>query len=198
MAGLALGGGLLARSRAAAPRHVMPESKDGNLVVGLCDGKTTAEVPGVKDGETLSRTQAQSVSDRLMAEWRRKNPQVRWEDAPVEVAQVPPLTAPPAQRGGNLENEFRGHEFRIRRTRSGQFRPKRKLPQLNCQLRIFLSKLRQPAQERAQSRAQTTRAPRPEVSQPPPEARVELVSPSQVWSSLPQVAPAEPPPTQAH
>jgi len=94
MAGLALGGGLLARSRAEGPRHVVAASKDGNLVVGLCDGKTTAEVPGVKDGETLSRTQAQSVSDRLMAEWRRKNPQVRWEDAPVEVAQVPPLTAP--------------------------------------------------------------------------------------------------------
>jgi thiosulfate dehydrogenase len=93
MAGLALGGALLARSRAAGPQHSVPASKDGNLVVGLCDGQTSAEVPGVREGETLSRAQAQEVSERLMAEWRRKNPQARWEDAAVEVAQVPPTQA---------------------------------------------------------------------------------------------------------
>jgi hypothetical protein len=86
IAGLALGGGFLARSRAESPRHVVPASKDGTLVVGLCDGVTTAEVPGVKEGERLSRADAQAVSDRLMAEWRRKNPDAHWE----EVAQVPP------------------------------------------------------------------------------------------------------------
>jgi hypothetical protein len=100
MAGLALGGVLLARSRAASPRHAVPASKEGNLVVGLCDGKTTAEVPGVKEGETLSREQAQAVSDRLMAEWRRKNPGARWEDAAIEVAQVPPERVVAAPQAG--------------------------------------------------------------------------------------------------
>jgi hypothetical protein len=98
LTGLALAGALLARSRAEAPRHAVPASRNGDLVVGLCDGETTAEVPGVKEGGTLSRAQARAVSDRLMAEWRRKHPDARWEDAPVEVAQVPP--APQAQPGG--------------------------------------------------------------------------------------------------
>src|SRR5690242_21812468 len=78
---VALGGGWLARSHAEAPHHVVPPSSDGNLVVGLCDGVTSAEVPGVKDGERLTRAQAQAVSDQLMEEWRRKNPQADWGDA---------------------------------------------------------------------------------------------------------------------
>ena len=89
VAALAVGGALLARSRAGeTPHHAVPPSKNGNLVVGLCDGVTSAEVPGVKEGETPTREQAQVVSDHLMAEWRRKNPGARWDDAPVEVAQA--------------------------------------------------------------------------------------------------------------
>jgi len=85
----ALGGGWLARSRAETPHHVVPSSSAGNLVVGLCDGVTSAEVPGVKEGERLTRAQAQAVSDQLMAEWRRKNPQAKWDDAPaVRLAQA--------------------------------------------------------------------------------------------------------------
>jgi thiosulfate dehydrogenase len=85
---LVLGGVAIARSGSQAPQHQLPESKDGNIVVGLCDGKTAAEIPGVKQGETPTREQAQAVSDALMAEWRRKNPGARWEDPPVAVAQA--------------------------------------------------------------------------------------------------------------
>ena len=81
-----LGGGVWMRLRAEQPaRHVVPKSADGNLVVELCDGETSAEVKGVKEGETMSRTQAQQVSDQLMTAWRRKNPDANW-DEPVRVA----------------------------------------------------------------------------------------------------------------
>lgn len=80
--------GVAARSGADGPRHDVPKSKDGNLVVALCDGETTVEVDGVAEGETLTREQAQRVSDQLMAEWRKKNPDARWDDAPVQVAQA--------------------------------------------------------------------------------------------------------------
>lgn len=60
------------------PHHNPPVSADGNLVVMLCDGETSIEVPGVKPGEPLSRNQAQWVADRLMAEWSRKHPDAEW------------------------------------------------------------------------------------------------------------------------
>jgi hypothetical protein len=85
---LALGGTFAARSAADAPRHDVPKSKDGNLVVALCDGETTMEVAGVKDGGSMNREQAQAVSEALMQEWKRKNPNARWEDAPVQLAQA--------------------------------------------------------------------------------------------------------------
>src|SRR6185436_656753 len=95
---------LLRRSRADSPEHVVPKSSSGNVVVALCDGETTAEMPGVKEGETPTQAQAQDVADRLMAEWRRKNPDARWEepvrlaqaDSPVPAAPSPGAVAPPA------------------------------------------------------------------------------------------------------
>ncbi len=85
--------GVAARSGADGPghelpKHDVPKSKDGNLVVALCDGETTVEVEGVAEGEELTREQAQSVADQLMAEWKKKNPNARWEDRPVQVAQA--------------------------------------------------------------------------------------------------------------
>ncbi|HEY8514312.1 MAG TPA: cytochrome C [Candidatus Binatia bacterium] len=85
--------GVAARSGADGPRqdlpkHDVPKSKDGNLVVALCDGETTVEVEGVAEGQELTREQAQRVSDQLMAEWKKKNPNARWEDRPVQVAQA--------------------------------------------------------------------------------------------------------------
>ena len=35
------------------PKHQVPKSKDGNLVVGMCDGKTSLEVAGVKEGTLI-------------------------------------------------------------------------------------------------------------------------------------------------
>jgi thiosulfate dehydrogenase len=92
---IALGGTFAARSGADAPRHDVPVAKDGNLVVALCDGETTMEVAGVKNGETMDRARAQAVSDALMQEWRRKNPGARWEDEPVRLAQANPGVAGP-------------------------------------------------------------------------------------------------------
>src|SRR3954466_721031 len=66
---------------AAAPKppHTLPAAKAGGTVVGLCDGETSLEVRALKPGEALSHEEAQSVSDRLMAEWRKKHPEARWE-----------------------------------------------------------------------------------------------------------------------
>ncbi|MEW6271450.1 MAG: cytochrome C [Thermodesulfobacteriota bacterium] len=98
VAALAVAVGFAARSGADGPRHDVPKSKDGNLVVALCDGETTLEVEGVEEGEALTREQAQRVSDQLMAEWRKKNPDARWDEAPVQLAQAG-TTSPPVAAG---------------------------------------------------------------------------------------------------
>jgi len=69
---------------AALPKHNIPAAPDGNLVVGLCDGQTWVEVPGVKAGQPMSREQAQWAADRLMEEWRAKNPDKDWVNSAVE------------------------------------------------------------------------------------------------------------------
>jgi SoxA/TsdA, cytochrome c domain len=95
---LALAGSaaLLARSRAEPLRHASPPSPDGNMVVTLCDGETSAEIPGVKEGAHPTRQQAQAVVDRLMGEWRRKHPEARWETAQADLGQGEPAApAPP-------------------------------------------------------------------------------------------------------
>jgi thiosulfate dehydrogenase len=85
--------------RADMPRHDSPPSASGNLVVELCDGQTAAEIPGVKEGETPTREQAQAVVDQLMTEWRRKNPNASWDAEPMRVAQagVPQAGTAPRQ-----------------------------------------------------------------------------------------------------
>src|SRR4051794_16086226 len=55
------------------PQHKLPPSADGNLVVGLCDGETSVEVPGVRPGEALTPEQGRQVAEALMREWRRKH-----------------------------------------------------------------------------------------------------------------------------
>jgi thiosulfate dehydrogenase len=77
--------------------HVLPISKDGNLVVGLCDGETSVEVAGMKPGDSMTREQGQQVADALMAEWRRKHPDADWvvAEATTELSQPGPTGASP-------------------------------------------------------------------------------------------------------
>ncbi|WP_375770667.1 cytochrome C [Archangium gephyra] len=77
------------------PRHELPPSQEGNLVLGLCDGETSLEVKGVKEGEPLSREQALQVTSQLMQEWRRKNPDARWDVVAQAPAPKPPGPANP-------------------------------------------------------------------------------------------------------
>ncbi|WNZ61604.1 cytochrome C [Myxococcus sp. MxC21-1] len=80
-------------------KHELPVSKDGNLVVGLCDGETSMEVKGVKAGQSLTRAQAQHVSGALMEEWLRKNPNANWDPAPMMAqAPAPGSTTPRTQQ----------------------------------------------------------------------------------------------------
>lgn len=98
-----------AASAEDTPKHALPPAQKGGTVIGMCDGKTSLEVADLKPGEKLSREKAQTVSDQLMDEWRKKNPDARW-DAPAQVAQagagssggarsppaVPPTQPPPS------------------------------------------------------------------------------------------------------
>ncbi|HEX9461298.1 MAG TPA: cytochrome C [Alphaproteobacteria bacterium] len=72
------------------PHHRVPPSPAGNMVVALCDGETSIEVPGKKPGDTLSRDQAQQVADALMSEWRRKHHDAEWITAENEPQHAPP------------------------------------------------------------------------------------------------------------
>lgn len=69
------------------PHHKVPDSLNGNLVVGLCDGETWTEVPGVKPGDPMTRAQAQQVADNLMAQWRAKHPDAAWVVAEADPQQ---------------------------------------------------------------------------------------------------------------
>jgi hypothetical protein len=87
--------------RVEPPRHDAPPSASGNLVVALCDGQTAAEIPGVKEGETPTREQAQAVVDQLMTEWRQKNPDADWQTEPMRIAQAgSPAPGAVPQAGG--------------------------------------------------------------------------------------------------
>jgi thiosulfate dehydrogenase len=97
------------------PRHPLPKAEHGGTVVGLCDGETTTELD-VPPGK-MTREQAQAASDKLMAEWRKKHPEVPWDDvvaqngtpthergsaaqaAPTTSTKAPPATQPHAQVG---------------------------------------------------------------------------------------------------
>jgi thiosulfate dehydrogenase len=77
------------------PKHDAPETSNGNVVVALCDGKTTLEVKGLKPGQTMDATEAKSVADELMLAWAKKNPGVQWEMA----AAAEPQSAPKDAKG---------------------------------------------------------------------------------------------------
>ena len=129
---LALGGIVLAQSRTTGlPRHDARPSPSGNLVVALCDGKTTTEMPGVKEGETPTPEQARAAVDALMDEWRRKNPGAGWDDKrPARLADAaqpkgaaPAAGAPAATDvpGGQTYGAFSERDARIWQAETEKF-----------------------------------------------------------------------------
>jgi thiosulfate dehydrogenase len=84
------------------PRHELPPSADGNLVVGLCDGETSIEVKGVKPGDPMTREQGQQIADTLMQEWRRKHPDAAWVVAAADI-QPPPKPLSESGPSGTAE-----------------------------------------------------------------------------------------------
>jgi thiosulfate dehydrogenase len=78
---LVSGAGVALARDGGNPKHDAPATApNGDLVVALCDGQTTAVVTGVKAGQALTPAQAHGVSDELMGQWKKKNPQSHWDD----------------------------------------------------------------------------------------------------------------------
>src|SRR6516164_11244068 len=67
-------------------RHALPPAQAGGTVVGLCDGKTSIEVPWLKPGQRMNQQQARAVSNALMANWRRQHPKAEWQMAQAQSA----------------------------------------------------------------------------------------------------------------
>ena len=77
-----------------------PAKKPGATVVELCDGETSVEIDGAMTPE-----KARAASATLMREWRKKNPNARWDD---RVAQAPkPPAGKQAQGGAPIANQPR-------------------------------------------------------------------------------------------
>jgi thiosulfate dehydrogenase len=72
------------RAQQATPQHQVPASKNGNVVVMLCDGKTSLEIKGLKPGQRMSHDQATGVARKLMETWQRGHPGEHWEMAQAE------------------------------------------------------------------------------------------------------------------
>jgi thiosulfate dehydrogenase len=68
------------------PRHVLPAPAAGGVVVGLCDGETSIEVPWLKPGQRMTEEQARSVSNTLMAKWREQHPDAEWQMAQAQTS----------------------------------------------------------------------------------------------------------------
>ncbi len=82
------------------PTHQTGEAKDGGVVVGLCDGVTKMEVPGLKPGQSMTHEQALAVTHSLMADWERKHPDQHWQ-----MAQQPPAGKAPADSSDDWIDE---------------------------------------------------------------------------------------------
>jgi thiosulfate dehydrogenase len=97
---LAAGGVAVIAGLATVPRvlnaqqftlhHPGPAIKNGNVVVMLCDGKTSLEIKGLKPGQRMSHDQAAGVAQQLMGTWQRQHPGEFWQMAQEEGAQMRP------------------------------------------------------------------------------------------------------------
>jgi hypothetical protein len=78
------------------PRHALPPAQAGGTVVGLCDGKTLIEVPGLRPGR--------AVSAALMAKCRRQHALAEWQMAQAQSNPAQGLT-PREQMIADTETE---------------------------------------------------------------------------------------------
>ena len=112
----------------STPHHRAPAAKNGNVVVMLCDGKTSMEIKGLKPGQRMSHDQAMGVSRKLMDTWQREHPGERWEMAqeqnPPPAGQAPEEKPASAQSGpANRAGSWRQlHSSRSRACRWGNRR----------------------------------------------------------------------------
>ncbi len=94
-----------AQESPAVLTHQVPASKDGGVVVMLCDGKTSMEVKGLKAGQSMTHEQALQVTRELMAKWQREHPDQKWQMA-EQIAQKDessqPVPAPSAAAGADV------------------------------------------------------------------------------------------------
>jgi len=88
--------------------HQLPQSQDGNVVVQLCDGSTTAEVPGLKPGQQMTHAQAVEFTRGLMAEWQRKHPDRTWVMAQADTGSAAQAPAQPADGGAKGSEHIAG------------------------------------------------------------------------------------------
>jgi thiosulfate dehydrogenase len=80
------------------PSHALRPPEAGGTVVGLCDGETSIEVPWLKPGQRMTREQARGVSEALMAKWRARHPDAKWQTAQAQTSQ-PASPQSAAQQG---------------------------------------------------------------------------------------------------
>jgi len=102
--GTLLGGAIYLPLRLQAasepPSHFVPPPGAGGVVVGLCDGETSIEVPWLKPGQRMTNEQARAVSNSLMSKWRERHPNAEWQMAQAGPNQaMAPAQAAPVQGG---------------------------------------------------------------------------------------------------
>ncbi len=116
-----------------AVTHAVPAADNGGTVVMLCDGKTSIEIRNLKPGQTMSRAQAQAVSDGLMAKWQRAHPGERWEVAQASPAggeasyaagsaRLAPAAAPSlAVQQGDTYASFQPRDYQVWKAETDKF-----------------------------------------------------------------------------
>jgi hypothetical protein len=73
-------GAIRAVAQQNQPRHPEARSDSGNLVVQLCDGKTSMEIEGVREGEVLAPEKAREVAAKMMATVTQQKQTSKWTE----------------------------------------------------------------------------------------------------------------------
>jgi thiosulfate dehydrogenase len=122
--------GLRAQQTPPLPIHQVPASKDGDVVVMLCDGKTSMEVKGLKTGQSMTHAQAVEVTRELMARWQREHPNEKWQMAQTGQSSAPmsyaasAAGAKPSSKGmqqGDTYASFTDRDYKIWKNETDNF-----------------------------------------------------------------------------